>query len=165
MHRLIEGLQSDPAYAERVEKLRNYLLHDEKLAAYLRELWLGWRARLEHDLADENSALARRVAVMGRWLGQALAHDEALRLSMNERLKRWATTLAPDVSQFIAQHIADTVKRWDAEQLSTLIEAHIGKDLQYIRINGTLVGGAIGLLLFLISHAGTLLRNLQSMLR
>ena len=159
VQRLIEGLQNDPAYAERVEKLRNYLLHDEKLAAYLRELWAGWRARLERDLADENSALARRAAVMGRWLGQALAHDEALRASMNERLKRWATTLAPDVSKFIGQHIADTVKRWDAEQLSELIEAHIGKDLQYIRINGTLVGGAIGLLLFLISHAGILWRS------
>ena len=159
VQRLIEGLQNDPAYAERVEKLRNYLLHDEKLAAYLRELWAGWRARLERDLADENSALARRAAVMGRWLGQALAHDEALRASMNERLKRWATTLAPDVSKFIGQHIADTVKRWDAEQLSELIEAHIGKDLQYIRINGTLVGGAIGLLLFLFSHAGILWRS------
>ena len=159
VRRLIDGLQNDPAYAERVEKLRSYLLHDEKLAAYLRELWQGWRARLQRDLADENSAMARRAAVMGRWLGQALAHDEALRVSMNERLKRWATTLAPDVSQFIAQHIADTVKRWDAEQLSTLIEAHIGKDLQYIRINGTLVGGAIGLLLFLLSHAGSLWRS------
>jgi len=95
---------------------------------------------------------------MGRWLGQSLAHDEALRSSMNERLKRWATALAPDVSQFIGQHIADTVRRWDAQQLAALIEAHIGKDLQYIRINGTLVGGAIGLLLFVISHAGSLWR-------
>ena len=164
VHRLIDGLQNDPAYGERVEKLRNYLLHDEKLAAYLRELWLGWRERLERDLADEHSALARRVSVMGRWLGQSLAHDEALRTSMNERLKRWATTLAPDVSQFIARHIADTVQRWDAAQLSELIEAHIGKDLQYIRINGTLVGGAIGLLLFVISHAGDLWRNLQNWL-
>ncbi|MPS94394.1 MAG: DUF445 domain-containing protein [Comamonas sp.] len=164
VQRLIDGLQHDPAYAERVETLRNYLLHDEKLALYLRELWAGWRARLEHDLADENSAMARRAAVMGRWLGQALAHDEALRSSMNERLKRWATALAPDVSQFIARHIADTVQRWDAGQLATLIEAHIGKDLQYIRINGTLVGGAIGLLLFLISHAAALWRSLLAWL-
>ena len=158
IQRLIEGLQSDPAYGQRMEKLRHYLLHDEKLAAYLRELWLGWRARLERDLADEHSAIARRTTAMGRWLGQSLAHDEALRSSMNERLKRWATALAPDVSQFIGQHIADTVRRWDAQQLAALIEAHIGKDLQYIRINGTLVGGAIGLLLFVISHAGSLWR-------
>jgi uncharacterized membrane-anchored protein YjiN (DUF445 family) len=48
------------------------------------------------------------------------------------------------------------VRRWDALELSELIELHIGKDLQYIRINGTLVGGAVGLLLFLLSNAGRL---------
>ena len=97
---------------------------------------------------------------MGRWLGHALAHDAELRASMNERLKRWSAALAPDVSQFIAQHIADTVKRWDAQQLSELIELHIGKDLQYIRINGTVVGAAIGLLLFVLSHAPDIFRAL-----
>lgn len=160
VHRLVRRLHDDPAYAERIEQLRHYLLHDEKLAAYLRELWLSLRARLAQDLADEHSQIARKAAAMGRWLGQSLAHDEELRQSMNERLKRWATALAPDVSQFLARHIADTVRRWDARQLSELIEAHIGKDLQYIRINGTLVGGAIGLLLFLVSHAPALLRGL-----
>ena len=157
IQRLIEGLQNDPSYGERVEKVRSYLLHDEKLADYLRELWLGLRAKLAHDLADEHSQIARKTAAMGRWLGQALAHDAALRDSMNERLKRWATALAPDVSQFIAQHIADTVKRWDAQQLSELIESHIGKDLQYIRINGTLVGGLIGLVLFGLGQLAKLL--------
>ncbi|MEQ6434765.1 DUF445 family protein [Comamonas sp. w2-DMI] len=164
VRRLIERLQNDPEYEQRVEKLRHYLLHDEKLASYLRELWLGLRVKIEKDLADEHSQIARKATAMGRWLGQSLAHDEALRSSMNERLKRWATALAPDVSQFIGQHIADTVKRWDAEQLSELIETHIGKDLQYIRINGTLVGGAIGLALFLLSHAGSLWRSLRQML-
>ena len=54
IQRLIDGLQNDPVYAERVEKLRNYLLHDEKLAVYLRELWAGWRTAGKRDLADEN---------------------------------------------------------------------------------------------------------------
>lgn len=49
--------------------------------------------------------------------------------------------LAPDVSQFVAQHIQDTVQRWDAQELADLVELNIGKDLHYIRINGTLVGG------------------------
>ncbi|WP_280191489.1 DUF445 domain-containing protein [Delftia sp. PS-11] len=152
----IARLHSDPAMAGRAERLRHYLLHDEKLASYLRALWLGLRARLQADLANEHSQVARKTAAMGRWLGQSLAHDEALRHSMNERLKRWAQALAPDVSQFLAQHIADTVRRWDARELSELIELHIGKDLQYIRINGTLVGGAVGLLLFVVSNVGRL---------
>ena len=78
-----------------------------------------------------------------------LANQAAKAVNISLTLRNW----------FIGQHIADTVKRWDAQQLSTLIEAHIGKDLQYIRINGTLVGGAIGLLLFLLSHAGSLWRS------
>ena len=159
MRRLIARLQDDPDFAARAEKVRHYLLHDEKLAGYLRELWAGLRAKLARDLADEHSQVARRAAAMGRWLGQSLAHDEALRGSMNERLKRWAAALAPEVSQFIAQHIAETVRRWDAAELSELIEAHIGKDLQYIRINGTLVGAAIGLLLFVLSHAQEIVRG------
>ena len=160
IQRFILRLQTDPEFAARAEKLRHYLLHDEKLAGYLRELWLGLRAKLARDLADEHSQMARKTAAMGRWLGQALAHDAELRASMNERLKRWSAALAPDVSQFIAQHIADTVKRWDAQQLSELIELHIGKDLQYIRINGTVVGAAIGLLLFVLSHAPDIFRAL-----
>ncbi|MEF9999971.1 MAG: DUF445 family protein [Comamonas sp.] len=150
--RLIERLQTDPDFAERAEQLRHYLLHDEKLAGYLQALWTQLRQRLQADLADEHSHIARKAAAMGRWLGQSLAADPALRQSMNARLERWAATLAPDVAQFLAEHISDTVKRWDAAELSHLIELHIGKDLQFIRINGTLVGGAIGLLLFVLAQ-------------
>ena len=56
--------------------------------------------------------------------------------------------LAPEISQFFGTHIADTVKRWDAQELSDLIEWNIGRDLQFIRINGTIVGGLIGFVLF-----------------
>lgn len=150
--RLIERLQTDPDFADRAEQLRHYLLHDEKLAGYLQALWTQLRQRLQADLADEHSHIARKAAAMGRWLGQSLAADPALRQSMNTRLERWAATLAPDVAQFLAEHISDTVKRWDAAELSHLVELHIGKDLQFIRINGTLVGGAIGLLLFVLAQ-------------
>lgn len=150
--RLIERLQTDTGFAAQAEQLRHYLLHDEKLAGYLQALWTQLRQRLQADLADEHSHIARKAAAMGRWLGQSLAGDPALRQSMNARLERWSAALAPDMAQFLAEHISDTVKRWDAQELSELVELHIGKDLQFIRINGTLVGGAIGLLLFLLAQ-------------
>jgi uncharacterized membrane-anchored protein YjiN (DUF445 family) len=130
-----------------------------KLAAYLRDLWSGMRQRLEADLDNPKSHIARKLGGLGRWLGLSLAQDAALRRSMNERLERWAQALAPEVSEFIARHIRETVQRWDARELSALVEQHIGKDLQFIRINGTLVGGAIGLLLFAFSHLPELLRS------
>ncbi len=61
----------------------------------------------------------------------------------------------------MAQHIRDTVQRWDAQQMSQLVELNIGRDLQHIRINGTLVGGLIGLLLFGLSHLPELARVLH----
>ena len=149
---LIERLKTDPAYAAKGEQVRQYILHDPKLAQYLHDLWSRGRRKLQADLVNEHSWVARKLASMGQWLGHSLAQDPALRESMNARLERWAEALGPEVSQFIAKHIQDTVQRWDAQELSALVEQHIGKDLQFIRINGTLVGGAIGLLLFGVSH-------------
>ena len=150
---LIERLRTDPSYAQKGEQLRRYLLHDENLARYLHDLWARMRCKLQADLENPHSWVGHKLAGMGAWLGNALAHDPALRHSMNERLERWAQGLAPEVSQFIARHIQDTVQRWDAQALSDLVEQHIGKDLQFIRINGTLVGGAVGLLLFMLELA------------
>jgi uncharacterized membrane-anchored protein YjiN (DUF445 family) len=59
--------------------------------------------------------------------------------------------MAPDFADFLMRHIRDTVRNWDAREMSRQIELNIGKDLQYIRINGTLVGGLIGLGLYLVS--------------
>ena len=114
----------------------------------MQELWQSLRSSLQRDLANENSAIARNVRGMGLWLGKSLSADDALRASLNERMETWVRDLAPEISQFFGTHIADTVKRWDAKELSDLIEWNIGRDLQYIRINGTLVGGLIGFVLF-----------------
>ena len=135
-----------------------YLQTDPTVGEYAKTLWVDLRAALQRDLADADSVLARQVVKLGVWLGESLAADPALRQSFNTRLEGWVQGVAPDVSQFVAQHIQDTVQRWDAEQMSALIELNIGKDLQYIRINGTVVGGLIGLVLFGLSHVREIAR-------
>lgn len=153
---LITRLQHDPDWARKADAVRRYLQTDATLGRYVQELWRGMRAALQRDLANEHSAVARNVRAMGQWLGQSLAQDAALRQALHARIEGWVQGLAPEVSQFVAQHIEDTVQRWDAQEMSQLIELNIGKDLQYIRINGTVVGGLIGLVLFAVSHAGEL---------
>lgn len=150
----ITRLQTDPDWAHKAEGVRHYLQTDATLGRYVHALWRGMRNALQRDLAREDSAVARNVHAMGAWLGQSLAQDAALRHALNARIESWVQGLAPEVSQFVAQHIQDTVQRWDAQEMSDLIELNIGKDLQYIRINGTVVGGLIGLVLFSVSHAG-----------
>lgn len=71
---------------------------------------------------------------------------------MNQHLEDAARSVAPEFATFLTHHISDTVKSWDARDMSRQIELNIGKDLQFIRINGTLVGGTIGLVLFLLSQ-------------
>ena len=126
----------------------------------MQSLWRSARSALLADLARQDSGTAARVRRMALWLGHALAGDEGLRASLNVRLERWVQGLAPEASRFIAQHIEQTVSAWDAREMSALIELHIGRDLQFIRVNGTLVGGLVGLALFVLSHAGELLRAL-----
>ena len=155
----ITRLQHDPDWARKAEEIRHYLQTNPTLGNYVQQLWQDLRAALQRDLADEHSAVARNVRAMGQWLGQSLAQDAALRQALNERLQVWVQALAPDVAQFVAQHIEDTVRRWDAQEMSQLIELNIGKDLQTIRINGTVVGGLIGLVLFALSHAGDIWRT------
>lgn len=158
LQRFVERLRHDPEWLRKGEEIRTYLQTDPTVGEYAKTLWMDLRAALQRDLADADSVLARQVVKLGVWLGESLAADPALRQSFNTRMEGWVQGLAPDVSQFVAQHIQDTVQRWDAEQMSALIELNIGKDLQYIRINGTVVGGLIGLVLFGLSHAREIAR-------
>lgn len=158
VQRFIERLRSDPDWVRKGEEIRTWLQTDATVAGYVQTLWQDLRGALQRDLLDADSVVARQVRNLGQWLGQSLAGDAALRQSLNDRLEHWVQGLAPDVSQFVAQHIEDTVRRWDTEEMTQLIEQNIGKDLQYIRINGTVVGGLIGLILFVVSHAGGIWR-------
>ncbi|WP_312240373.1 DUF445 domain-containing protein [Pantoea sp.] len=152
VERLIDKLKSDPEMAERAEVIKSWLKEDESLNRYIGELWQDLRAWLKQDLSGEESKVQDKVRLAALWLGENLAADEALRKSLNQHLEDAARSVAPEFSSFLTRHISDTVKSWDARDMSQQIELNIGKDLQFIRINGTLVGGTIGLILYLLSQ-------------
>jgi uncharacterized membrane-anchored protein YjiN (DUF445 family) len=148
----IVRLREDPAFHERAEELKLYIRDGDAANSYIAQVWNGLRDWLRNDLASDNSELHGRVAAMGRWLGEELARNGDLRNSLNQHMEDAARAMAPDFADFLTRHISDTVKRWDTREMSRQIELNIGKDLQYIRINGTIVGGCIGLLLFASSQ-------------
>ncbi|MBU9844467.1 DUF445 domain-containing protein [Rahnella ecdela] len=145
-------LQNDPATAQKAEDIKQYLKDDEKLNAYVLQLWGDMRNWLKEDLESEDSRVFAKVTESGQWLGNALAQDEKLRISLNQQMETIAEKVAPEFAEFLTRHISDTVKGWDPRDMSRQIELNIGKDLQFIRINGTLVGAFIGLTLYLLSQ-------------
>ena len=157
-HKLIGKLKTDPAFLQKGEDVKRYLVEGEALSTYVKDMWGELRAWLKRDLQSSDSALHARVMAMGQWVGRELAHDPALRQSLNDHLEEAARAMAPDFARFLTRHISDTVKNWDSHDMSRQIELNIGKDLQYIRINGTIVGGFIGLLLYASSQLFALLR-------
>jgi uncharacterized membrane-anchored protein YjiN (DUF445 family) len=148
----VERLKSDPGFQQKGEEIKRYLLSDDTLNAYLKSLWDDLKAWLKQDLHSEQSVLHQRVVATGIWVGRTLADDERLRQSLNDHLESAARSAAPEFAEFLTRHISDTVKNWDSQDMSKQIELNIGKDLQFIRINGTIVGGLVGVGLYLLAH-------------
>ncbi|MGC0808432.1 DUF445 domain-containing protein [Pantoea agglomerans] len=155
--KLIVKLQNDPEMAERAEEIKGWLKEDASFNRYIGELWNDMRNWLKADLSSDDSRVQEKVRGAALWLGETLAADPALRDSVNQHLEQAARSVAPEFAGFLTRHISDTVKSWDARDMSQQIELNIGKDLQFIRINGTLVGGTIGLILYLLSQLPQLL--------
>jgi uncharacterized membrane-anchored protein YjiN (DUF445 family) len=157
IHDFVARLREDPAFAEKGEEIKRHLIGDATLNGYLGSLWGELKGWIKDDLQKEDSTLRRRIVATGAWVGRTLADDPLLRASLNENLELAARGAAPELAGFLTGHIADTVKQWDSREMSAQIELNIGKDLQYIRINGTLVGGLIGVILYLLSTLPQLL--------
>lgn len=148
----VARLKHDPDFQQKGEEIKQYLIGDETLNAYLKTLWDDLKAWLKKDLHSDDSVLHKRVVATGAWIGKTLAEDARLRQSLNDHLESAARSAAPEFAQFLTKHISDTVKNWDSREMSQQIELNIGKDLQFIRINGTIVGGLIGVALYVLSH-------------
>jgi uncharacterized membrane-anchored protein YjiN (DUF445 family) len=153
----IERLKVDPEFIAKGEEIKRQLVGDETLNGYIGSLWTDLKAWIKHDLDDADSVLRGRIVATGAWVGRMLADDPQLRASLNDNLELAARGAAPELAGFLTRHIADTVKNWDSGEMSEQVELNIGKDLQYIRINGTIVGGLIGVLLYLFSTLPNLL--------
>jgi uncharacterized membrane-anchored protein YjiN (DUF445 family) len=150
-------LESDPAFIAKGEDLKRYLRDGDTFNTYIGQLWSSVRDWIKADIATGDSRLNDGVIKASQWLSEELLSHPEMRASLNQHMAGMARTLAPAFSSFLTRHISDTVKGWDEKDMSRQIELNIGKDLQFIRVNGTLVGGLIGLLLYASAQAMELL--------
>ncbi|MEV5042143.1 DUF445 domain-containing protein [Microbacterium sp. LMI1x-1-1.1] len=152
LERLADNLQHDPETIGRLEGAKSAVFDSPRVRALAADAWNTAKAGLLRSLADEESPLRRRVTAALGDLGDRLATDTALQERVDKRIADAAVFLVDRYRHDIASIITDTVERWDADETSQKIELQVGRDLQYIRLNGTIVGALAGLVIFTVAH-------------
>ena len=145
-------LRSDPATRARVERLKNDLLDRDEVQDLIASTWGAVRAMLVAAAEDERSELRMRSRAALLSLGDRLARDGRLQHKVDGWVEGAAVYLVTTYRHEITSLISETVAGWDAAHTSKKIEAHIGRDLQFIRINGTVVGALAGLAIHALTH-------------
>jgi uncharacterized membrane-anchored protein YjiN (DUF445 family) len=152
IERLAQELGTSPEYRARVDEAKSRFLEDAEVRAWLASAWDGVEGAMLADLAMPTSRLRETLAATIRSLGQNLSADSAMRERVNRVIEAMAAEIVPWRAE-LAQFIIEVVRQWDAKNFTERLELVVGRDLQYIRINGTLVGGLVGCLLYLLSTA------------
>jgi len=141
---LAHDLREDPAMRAKVAAMKADVLANPAMGAWIDGLWDRARAALLGALADPQGLLDGRLGGGLASLGRALQTDARLRHQVNRYARRALAGIAVRHGAGIVALVSDTVKRWDARTVTLRIEGAVGRDLQFIRINGTLVGGLVG---------------------
>jgi uncharacterized membrane-anchored protein YjiN (DUF445 family) len=141
----IASLKNDASLREKVEAVRNEILENPALGDYIGGLWQEFRVWLGADLQRASSVTRQRVAGMVRAFGERLEADREIRQWIDEQILTAIPPLVDEHRAKIGRFVEDQINDWQEKKLVDELERHIGADLQYIRVNGTLVGGLAGL--------------------
>jgi uncharacterized membrane-anchored protein YjiN (DUF445 family) len=147
---LPDRLETDPELRERGERLKRDVLGSTLLRDWSSSLWQKAKDALRTQAADPESELRRRLADLLAAAGRRLGSDQRLADGLERMVESGARALADHFHDDLAELVTGTIERWDAAETSSQLELLLGRDLQYIRINGTVVGAGVGLVLHAI---------------
>ena len=147
---LPDRLETSPELRERGERLKREVLGSAVLRDWSSSLWRRIKEGLRTQAADPDSELRRRMADVLVAAGRRLGSDRRLADGLDHMVESGARALADQFHDELAGLVTGTIQRWDAAETSSQLELLLGRDLQYIRINGTVVGAAVGLVLHVI---------------
>ena len=148
---LPDRLETDPELRERGERLKRDVLGSTLLRDWSSSLWQKAKDALRTQAADPESELRRRLADLLAAAGRRLGSDHRLSDGLERMVESGARALADHFHDDLAELVTGTIERWDAAETSSQLELLLGRDLQYIRINGTVVGAGVGLILHAIT--------------
>ncbi|PZU08811.1 DUF445 domain-containing protein [Sphingomonas sp.] len=146
-------LQHEPETQERVARFRDAMIANPAVGRWLDGMWESARAAMLRAVRDPQEAMAGRLGEMLRQAGETLQNDERLRIAVNRFARRATVGIVAAYGDGIVALVSDTIRGWDASTVTQRLETAVGRDLQYIRVNGTLVGGLVGLVIYAVSLA------------
>ena len=147
LRQVAQDLLTDEPTIERMERFKIRMLEHPQVSATYISLWNALRRALVQALDDPDGELVRRGVHELQAFGRRLQQDPALRERLDTRGADLAVFLVDRYGRELTSVITHTIDEWDGREASRKIELHVGKDLQFIRINGTLVGGLVGVLI------------------
>ena len=147
LDRFAWDLRHDPATRERVERMKEELLANPAMQRWLDGLWEQARGLLLAVARDPERAMRGRLGELLRQLGTTLRDDHRLATTINRFVRRAVVGVAADYGDGIVRLVSETVHGWDADTITRRLENAVGRDLQFIRVNGTVVGGMVGLVI------------------
>ena len=148
---MIEHLRHDPAYEERIKRGLSDTVNHPLFRSYSEQFWQLLRHRLMQEGQRSDSPLAARVERGLLALGEGLKGDPLVQDKLNGWLRDFIADAVAARRHTIASLVRRVIEKWDADTIARKFELYVGRDLQYIRINGTVVGGMVGLGLHLVS--------------
>ncbi len=147
-----DDLQHDEATIARAEAVKEQLMAREEVTNAAATAWKTLKRLVLEGVDDPSSALRTRITDAVVRIGESLRDDADLRDKVDNWIVRAAEHLVAQYGVEITAIITDTIERWDAEEASRRIELHVGRDLQFIRINGTVVGSLAGLIIYTVAQ-------------
>jgi uncharacterized membrane-anchored protein YjiN (DUF445 family) len=147
---LANDLQTRPETRERVEAIKEQLLDNRSVSLWLDTLWQKGREAIVKAARNPDAVLAGKLGEILKSMGATLETDPRIRIALNRFARRAVVGMAASYGSSIVKLVSETVRSWDARTVTNRLEAAVGRDLQYIRINGTLVGGLVGLILYVL---------------
>ncbi|HRD12223.1 MAG TPA: DUF445 domain-containing protein [Mycobacterium sp.] len=147
-----DDLQNDDATIARAETVKEQLMARDEVTRAAESAWKTLKRLVLEAVDDPESTLRARIADSVVHIGESLRDDEELRDKVDNWIVRGAQHLVGQYGAEITTIITDTIERWDAEEASQRIELHVGRDLQFIRINGTVVGALAGLVIYTVAQ-------------
>ena len=145
-------LKQDPKWEEEFKNIKNDLLKNDKLNEYSNDIWISIKNTLTKELQDDESSLKKYLSKNLNEFSQNLKNDENFQKKIDDWVRVTAYKYILKNTHQFGNLISSTVGNWKGKELSEKLELEVGKDLQFIRVNGTIVGGLVGLIIYTIAH-------------